>query len=165
MIKLAAIVAIIFVVLGIIIYSIFTSTSPESETQKKTITEVPPALEYSALIASQSQRKSPTPSIYEFLYAPKQTSHSGYIRLSNVARRVLIQVYSELPDSNYGYIHSGSCNQTGKALYPLVTLKEGKSQTVWNTSIEAIRENLPMSIKVFKEDTPSNTYISCADLK
>lgn len=175
MIKLAIIGVIALVILGAIVYYIFKPGSPLTNSKSILNPNHPAKISLSDIKIDPAKVK-PTPKpifayLYEvkassaYLYAPKQSSPSGYVRLSEVTGKILIQLKSDSTLDKIGFIYEGSCQAQGEIVYPLASLKEGKSQTIWETNMEGIQKSLPLSIKVFKDAKNLNTFTRCADLK
>lgn len=164
MIKIALIVIILIIPFAIA-YFIFTGQGskitetiiPKQESSDSRI--------YGDIKIEDLKLKAPVKPIFAYLYRPKQATASGYVRLSWVAGKILIQLKSDDTTDKIGMIFKGRCNGSGEIVYPLASLKEGKSQTIWETNMEQIEKNLPLSIKVFKEIKDLKTYTRCADLK
>lgn len=165
MIKLAVIGVIALVILGAIVYYIFKPGSPLTNS-KSILNPNPPAKISLSDIKIDPAKVKPTPKpIFVNLYAPKQSSPSGYVRLSEVTGKILIQLKSDSTLDKIGFIYKGACAANGEIVYPLASLKDGKSQTIWETSMDSIAKNLPLSIKVFKDAKNLKTFTRCADLK
>ena len=165
MIKLLIPVVIILLILAAIIYSIF---KPNQQTSQPTVNQTEDQttpIKFSEIKAEDIKIKQPQKPIFAELFAPKLTRSSGYVRLSEVAGKVLIQLKSDNLTDGIAMIYKGACSGSGESVYPLVKLEEGKSQTVWETSLDQVEAQLPLSVKVFKDSKNLTTYTRCADLK
>lgn len=166
MIKLVLLAIIVLSILGAIVFTIFSGFKPQAKPQTSVI--APQAsVEFSLadIKVSDLNLKAPPEPIFGLLYAPKQTKASGYVRLSEIIGKILIQLKSDDTSDQAAFIYSGTCAGAGKIVYPLASLKSGKSQTIWETNMEAIQNQLPLSVKVFKDLKNLNTPTRCADLK
>lgn len=165
MIKLAVIGVIALVILGAIVYYIFKPGSPLTNSKSILNPNSPAKISLSDIKIDPAKVK-PTPKpIFAYLHSPKQSSPSGYVRLSEVTGKILIQLKSDSTLDKIGLIYKGSCQAQGEIVYPLASLKEGKSQTIWETNMEGIQKSLPLSIQVFKDAKNLKTFTRCADLK
>lgn len=167
MIKLALLTVIVLSILGAIVFLILSGSKPQIKSSLPFLKS--PAPSASSLLSdikvSDLKIKQPVEPILVHLFAPKQTKASGYVRLSEVTNKILIQLKSDDTSDRSGFIYSGACNGNGKILYPLVSLADGKSQTIWEINMESIKKSLPLSIKVYKDLKNLKTYTRCADIK
>jgi hypothetical protein len=172
MIKLILLAVIVLTVLGSIVFFIFSSSKPEIKSQipfmaspkSSATTTATSSLLSDIKVADIKIKQPPTPLSVE-LFAPKQKTASGYVRFSEVTGKILIQLKSDSPADTSAFIFSGACTGNGKILYPLVSLKEGQSQTIWEINMEQFKKQLPLSVKVYEDLKNLKTYSRCADLK
>ena len=167
MIKLLIPAILVLLMLAAIIYFIFKGGSEPGDSNQKIQstqnTGIVPNL--SEIKIEDLNIKEPPKPIFAQLFAPKQSSASGYVRLSEVTGKILIQLKSDDISDKIGFIYKGNCSAKGKIVYPLASLVDGKSQTIWETNLDSISKQLPLSVKVFKDAKNLNSYTRCADLK
>ena len=63
------------------------------------------------------------------------------------------------------HIHQGSCAALGAVKYPLASTVNGKSETMINMSLAALKAQLPLAINVHKSSEEIGVYVACADIK
>jgi len=166
MIKLGLVALIVLSILGLIIFFIFSSGKPKVADQIPVSSTSPkPSVITSLSDIKDLKIKEPVQPLLANLYAPKQTKASGYVRLSEVAGKILIQLKSDSTADKTGIISSGSCAANTKIVYPLVSLKDGKSQTIWEINMEELKKQLPLSVKVYKDLKNLNSYTRCAEIE
>lgn len=167
MIKLLIPAALVLLILAAIIYFTFNPSQKSGSTQNGSSGQTAQTRKsYDELKIEDVNIKDPPEPIYAELFKPGQTKASGYVRLSQVAGKVLIQLKSDDASDKTGMVFKGSCaaNSTD-IIYPLASLKEGKSQTIWETDLESIFKQFPLSVKTFKDIKNLKNYTLCADLK
>jgi len=62
------------------------------------------------------------------------------------------------------HIHTGSCPTPGTVTYPLVSLVDGKSETILDVPLATLLSRLPLAINVHKSMTELKSYVSCGDI-
>jgi hypothetical protein len=63
------------------------------------------------------------------------------------------------------HIHLGSCANPGGVKYPLMPTVDGRSTTVVDVSMAALRAQLPLAINVHKSSEQMGSYVACVDIK
>lgn len=64
------------------------------------------------------------------------------------------------------HIHMGSCPTPGAVKYPLTAVVNGRSETTLsNTTLEAIKSQLPLAINIHKSETEMSVYLACGDVQ
>lgn len=63
------------------------------------------------------------------------------------------------------HIHIGSCPNVGAVKYPLTALMNGRSETLLDVSIDALRAELPLGLNVHKSAAEAGVYVACGNLE
>lgn len=67
-------------------------------------------------------------------------------------------------DPQPAHIHMSKCATIGAVKYPLTTLVDGKSETMVDTTLAALKAE-PMSINVHKSAAEASFYTACGDIE
>lgn len=59
------------------------------------------------------------------------------------------------------HFHSGTCEQPGPVVYPLISVEDGKSETTLEVDLDTFKNSLPLIVNVHKSAAESNIYIAC----
>lgn len=62
------------------------------------------------------------------------------------------------------HIHVGSCPTPGAVKYPLNNVINGKSTSVIDVALDALKSLLPLAVNVHKSATEASVYVSCGNL-
>ncbi|GEM_PF-4019470 len=62
------------------------------------------------------------------------------------------------------HIHVGACPNVGAVKYALNSLREGKSETVLDVPMEALKSELPLGLNIHKSANEAGVYVACGDL-
>ncbi|MEX2007403.1 MAG: hypothetical protein WD992_01405 [Candidatus Levyibacteriota bacterium] len=62
------------------------------------------------------------------------------------------------------HIHTGSCPTPGAIVYPLTNVVDGESETILETTWDALQAQKPLAINVHESETILQNYVSCGDL-
>lgn len=69
------------------------------------------------------------------------------------------------PDPQPAHIHVGSCPNPGAVKYPLTNVVDGMSETILDTTWEALEESgEKLAVNVHKSAAESKVYTACGDL-
>ncbi|MEK7071074.1 MAG: hypothetical protein AAB966_04665, partial [Patescibacteria group bacterium] len=63
------------------------------------------------------------------------------------------------------HIHEGACEKPGKVVYPLTSVVDGASETIIETTLKDLKDNLPLSLNVHKSQAELAVYTACGELK
>ena len=62
------------------------------------------------------------------------------------------------------HIHLGSCPDPGAVKYPLTSVSNGHSETMLDTSVGEILQQLPLAINVHKSVKDAKAYVACGNV-
>ena len=62
------------------------------------------------------------------------------------------------------HLHKGSCAALGEAVYTLIPVENGLSETVLTISRLALEDNLPLALNVHQSADAIDTYVACGDV-
>lgn len=96
------------------------------------------------------------------------SSESGTAKISEVDGKVKVAVElngAPATTPQPAHIHVGTCPGVGDVKYPLTNVVNGKSETVLETTFDALMAELPLALNVHKSTPLIKTYVSCGDLK
>lgn len=120
------------------------------------------------------QKNSPVPSL-----APSKSGFSIIIEEQNFSGQNGIVTFEPLDSqtivkiksigypeeiSQPAHIHLGTCGTPGEIKYPLVSLKNGESETTISIDIENFRKS-SLILNLHKSNEEINTYVSCGAVK
>lgn len=116
------------------------------------------------------EKNSSLPILLNFV-AQNNSGLSGTVSLTKVDGKVKVSlktiggVASLLSPSEPAHIHTGTCANIGAVKYPLSNVIAGRSETVIDVSMDALKAGLPLAINVHKSAAEIGTYIACVDVK
>lgn len=98
----------------------------------------------------------------------KELKQTGKATLTEDAGKVKVVLelskVDALKDPQPAHIHKGSCPGVGEVVYPLTSVANGKSETVLNTTLAKIKQELPLAINVHKSASELKVYTACGAL-
>lgn len=102
------------------------------------------------------------------LSALNSSNQPGRATLTNVDGRktkIVVEVGSGLAGTAQpAHMHIGSCPNPGAVTYPLKNVVNGRSETMLDVSLLALKEKLPLAINIHKSAKEAKIYVSCGDL-
>ena len=66
--------------------------------------------------------------------------------------------------SQPAHIHLNNCANIGGVKHPLTFPLNGKSETLVDTTLQEILNNLPLSVNIHKSTSEASVYVSCGDI-
>jgi len=63
------------------------------------------------------------------------------------------------------YVYKGTCQDTNQPKYSLSPVVNGKTENYINKTMAEIKKEFPLSVKVLKDQNPSDGFVSCAQLQ
>jgi len=63
------------------------------------------------------------------------------------------------------HIHAGNCSVLGPIEYPLTNVVNGRSITTLNTTINQLKQKLPLIVNVHESASKATNYVSCGELQ
>lgn len=82
-----------------------------------------------------------------------------------VTVRVTVAAIPGITDPQPIHIHSGSCVEPGKIVYTLNDVKEGRSTTFLNTSLDLIKAQEPLVINIHRSYQEIDVQTSCGEIE
>ena len=105
----------------------------------------------SAAPKAQQRAQSQPRSVELPLLEQNKSGISGMVKMTEVEGKLMVMVdVKGAPTgvSQPAHIHLGRCPGVGEVKYPLTNLTNGKSETTLNTTIDMLKEQLPLSLNV-----------------
>lgn len=164
LIKIILILGVIAIILGIG-YFAYSKFSPNPKTPVQLLTGERQTVKPLGDIPVNTF--NPPQPINVLMFAPKQTEAVGKTVFSPVANRMLIKInMNQKSSGNLVLVTKGTCS-TAKTeiVYPLLPLKDGSSESVWEINREDIQKLLPLSVKTFKDAKTLTNYQTCGEIK
>ncbi len=110
---------------------------------------------------------TPVKEVLTVLITQNDSGQSGSSVLKEKNGRITVELNlggSQASVSQPAHIHEGTCADIGEVKYSLENVVDGTSLTTLDSTIEELKENLPLAINVHKSISESDIYVACGNL-